>query len=60
MWPGICTSSLPRSGAFLEVEVSQVGPGQNDALVQLRESGYAVAGPEYPRIHDNELHRSFR
>jgi xanthine dehydrogenase YagR molybdenum-binding subunit len=33
----------------LQIEVSQVGPGQNaDALASLRQGGYAVAGPEYP------------
>ena len=34
---------------FLQIEVSQLGPGQkDDALAQLREGGFAVAGPEYP------------
>lgn len=33
----------------LQIEVSEVGPGQNaDALDSLRQGGYAVAGPEYP------------
>jgi xanthine dehydrogenase YagR molybdenum-binding subunit len=34
---------------FLEIEVSEVGPGQGaDALESLRIGAYAVAGPEYP------------
>ncbi|MER9648682.1 xanthine dehydrogenase family protein molybdopterin-binding subunit [Mesorhizobium sp. M0199] len=35
---------------FIEIEVSEVAPGQNaDALDALRQ-GYAVAGPEYPEF----------
>ncbi|NGM24314.1 xanthine dehydrogenase family protein molybdopterin-binding subunit [Roseomonas stagni] len=34
---------------FLEVEVSQVGPGQDSAALQrMRAGGYAVTGPAYP------------
>lgn len=36
---------------FLEVQVSYVGPGQNeDAIAQLRKGGFVVAGPEYPEF----------
>jgi xanthine dehydrogenase YagR molybdenum-binding subunit len=36
---------------FLEVTVSQVGPGQKDeALIRMRNGGFAVAGPEYPEF----------
>lgn len=34
---------------FLQIEVSEVGPGQDaSALEALRQGGFAVAGPEYP------------
>lgn len=36
---------------FLEVEVSQVGPGQDAAaLARMRAGGYAVTGPAYPEF----------
>jgi len=36
---------------FLQVEVSEVGPGQNaDAIAALRQGGFVVAGPEYPEF----------
>ena len=36
---------------FLQVEVSQLGPGQEPkALQELRESGYALSGPAYPQF----------
>ncbi|CCV07339.1 Aldehyde oxidase and xanthine dehydrogenase molybdopterin binding [Mesorhizobium metallidurans STM 2683] len=36
---------------YIEIEVSQVGAGQNnDALAQLREGGFVVAGPEFPEF----------
>ncbi|MFB9037919.1 xanthine dehydrogenase family protein molybdopterin-binding subunit [Xanthomonas arboricola] len=34
---------------FVEIAVSQLGPGQDPkALDQLRQSGFAISGPEYP------------
>ena len=34
---------------FLDVEVSNIGPGQTSkALQDIRDSGYAIAGPHYP------------
>lgn len=36
---------------YLEVEVSQLAPGQGpEALDQLRQTGFAVAGPAYPQF----------
>jgi xanthine dehydrogenase YagR molybdenum-binding subunit len=36
---------------FLQIEVSQVGTGQkDDVLDQLRKGGFLVAGPEYPEF----------
>lgn len=36
---------------FLQIEVSEVGPGQGpEALQALRRGAYAVAGPEYPNF----------
>lgn len=36
---------------FLEVEVSQLGPGQDaSALARMRAGGYAVTGPAYPQF----------
>lgn len=36
---------------FIEIEVSQVAPGQkDDSLAKLRAGGFVVAGPEYPEF----------
>ena len=36
---------------YLEIQVSEIGPGQNaEALQQLGQGGVAVAGPEYPEF----------
>jgi xanthine dehydrogenase YagR molybdenum-binding subunit len=36
---------------YLEIQVSEIGPGQNaDVLQHLRQGAYAVAGPEYPEF----------
>ena len=36
---------------YLEIQVSEIGPGQNaEALQQLRQGGFAVAGPAYPEF----------